>query len=415
MLSASLVVAPLHAQEPSPAAEAPTPPATPVAATDTAPPADVAADQAPIAAPMPVAALPVPAAPTTPADGAAAPPARLSVGSGGVFQPGLLLQGWLLAERTAATTSTFRLRRAEIHAKGEIISGLISYALMIDVAKVLEPKDTTVTVENQDPAPADGTKPETVTAKLPVGSMSVLQDFVITLTTAFADVSLGQFKIPVSWEGYNASAKLLFPERAPAATEFGDKRDLGLRVAKRFKYLGYTAAVFNGAGLNALDNNNDKDLALRVEAYPIDGLVLAGVAYASVGERRTYVKDRYEADVRYESGSFLAQGEYIRGREVGKAGPPVHGQGAYLALGWTFFDALQTCLRVGYLDPDIRKDLAPKKSADRDELFHGEVGLSYFVRKHEAKVALTYGRYEYDDRAVLEAKNQLLLATQISY
>ena len=127
--------------------------------------------------------------------------------------------------------------------------------------------------------------PTTVTINNPSSAVSVLQDFYITAMSQYADVSIGQFKIPVSWEGYNSSSKIVFPERAIISSTFGDKRDLGLRIEKKFKKLGYSAGVFNGQGLNNFDSNVQKDLALRLEAYPVEGLTIAGVTYDSVMQR----------------------------------------------------------------------------------------------------------------------------------
>jgi hypothetical protein len=351
--------------------------------------------------------------PEAPASISAAPPKQLTVGSGGLFQPGLLLQSWFVGDRSSeTTTSTFRLRRAEVSLKGEIVPGRVGYGLMIDPAKALEFKDATLAVSNQDPPPSDPSKPESVAAKQPASAVSVLQDFFVTVSTAFVDVSMGQFKAPVSWEGYNSSAKLLFPERAMVSKEYGDKRDLGLRLAKTFRYLGYSAGVFNGQGLNTLDANNDKDVSLRLEVYPTDGLVLAGMVYRSVGEREAGVKDRYEGDLRFERGPLLVQGEYIRAHDLGKAGPAVDAQGFYGALAWTFFGVLQPCIRAGYLDPDVDVDLDPDKSGGKDEATHGEVGINYYLVRHEAKAQLAYTRLQRDD---LPADNQVILAGQVSF
>src|SRR5205085_1236583 len=129
--------------------------------------------------------------------------------------------------------------------------GHVAYAVMIDPAKLLEFGDKTVAVANA-PAPADPAKPEQVNVKQPVSAVSMLQDVYLTFQFPIVDISLGQFKTPVSWEGYNSSSKLLFPERALVSRMFGDKRDLGLRLAKTFKRFGYSAGLFNGAGANNL-------------------------------------------------------------------------------------------------------------------------------------------------------------------
>jgi hypothetical protein len=418
----------------------------PAAAPLPAPPTEPASDQPPAGAPVPPApaapSAPEPVAPATPPPAASpplpatslsavspektqaagvegAPPKKLAVGSSGLFQPGLTLQGWFVLDHLDhrvpggfRTTTTFRLRRAEISAKGEILPGLVSYAVMIDPARALEFGTATVPVNNQDPPPT-GAAAESVNVKQPVGSSSILQDFFITFQSPLVDASIGQFKIPVSWEGYNSSQKLLFPERALVSREYGDKRDLGVRLAKTFEYVGFSAGMFNGAGQNNLDTNNAKDLALRLEAYPVSGLVLAGVIYGSVGKRRTSAaKARWEGDFRFEHGPFLFQGEFIRALDVSAAGARWLAQGFYGAVGWTFAEMLQPVVRLGYLDPNIHTNLQPVKATDKDEVWVIEGGVNYYLRKHEAKLQLAYSRFEYD---VSNPNNEVIFAAQVGF
>lgn len=402
-------------------------PALAAAAPADAPPESApapAAAGAPAAAPAKAPeSAPATAAAATPAPAPAAPPAaapvfpkKLSVGTSGLFQPGILLQAWFLVDGADAITSTFRLRRAELHVKGEIIPGKLAYAVMIDPAKVLEFKDFTVTVANQDPPPTDPTMPETVTERRPVSAVSALQDFYITWLTPWVDVSVGQFKIPVSWEGYNSSAKLLLPERAPVSREFGDKRDLGVRLAKTFKYFGYSAGVFNGAGLNNLDVDNSKDVGLRLEAYPIEGLMVGAVGYVSVGPlgagNNANNKDRYEADLRFERWNFLFQGEYIRAHDVAADGTATDAHGFYAAVAYTFFGHLQPVVRLGYFDPDLSADLMPASAAAKDEFWHLDVGVNWYIVKQEARLSAVYSRFEFDDKT---PNNELILAGQLSF
>jgi hypothetical protein len=295
--------------------------------------------------------------------------------------------------------STFRIRRAEVHVKGEIVPKLASYAVMFDPAKVLEDKSTVVPV-----TPVDPTTPQQVTVRQPVSAISVLQDVFITFQSEYADVSLGQFKIPVSWEGYNSSSKLIFPERSLVSRQFGDKRDLGLRIAKTTKYFGYSAGVFNGGGLNNLDTNNQKDFALRLEAYPIPSITVAGVIYSSVGQRnRAGTKDRYEADLRFEQEGILVQAEYIYARDItADYGPSFNGQGFYALAGYTFFDVLQPIVRLGYFDPNTGRDA--------DQMWEYNVGLNYYIRKHESKLQINYSKFP-------QARNedQFIFAAQVAF
>ena len=328
-------------------------------------------------------------------------PKELAVGKQGIFQPGVLLQGWFVFERSEATTTTFRMRRAEISAKGDIIPERVSYRVMFDVAKVLETQETEIPVPGADP----------VTVREAPGAISVFQDFFITFQSQFVDVSLGQFKIPVSYEGYNSSSKLILPERALVSREFGDRRDLGLRLEKKFDYFGYSAGLFNGSGLNNLDANNSKDVALRLEAYPLKGLVVGAVGYATLGERdESGAKDRWELDLSYEASGFLLRGEYIRGRNVGSGGTAVEGHGFYGAVGYRIADMLEPVVRVGYLDPDTDRNLGP--DGDDDEVWHFDAGINWYLSGHEAKLQLAYGRFEYND---LEPNNQVIAVAQVSY
>src|SRR6478609_4812144 len=149
---------------------------------------------------------------------------------------------------------------------------------MIDPARVLDnnsksiatdDKVTSVTVNNQ-------------------GTVTILQDYMVSFMSDYADLTVGQFKIPVSYEGYNSASKILFPERSVVSRRFGDQRDLGIKIDKKIgKNFYYQVAVFNGEGQNKLDTNKQKDLALRLEAYPIDGLMIAGAGYTRVGQRDT--------------------------------------------------------------------------------------------------------------------------------
>jgi hypothetical protein len=354
-------------------------------------------------APAPATAAAVDSAPPE-------PPRQLEVGGGtGFFRPGILLQGWYVADFTGTTSNDianmFRIRRAELSAQGEVVPGLVAYKLMIDPAKVLEFGSANIDVTPADPDNPD----EQVTIRQPVSAVSMFQDFYVTFQVPYVDISLGQFKIPVSWEAYNSTARLLFPERAQVVRSFGDRRDLGIRLAKKFDWFGYSAGVFNGAGQNNFDTNNTKDLALRLEGYPVEGLTVAGVVYMSVGDRdQPGTRDRYEGDLRFERWGLLFQGEYIYGHDRNASGTEVSGQGFYAALAYTFLGALQPCVRVGYFDPNIDED----GTGNSDELWQIDAGLNWYIQQNDAKLQISYSRFQYDQRT---ANNEVIVAAQVAY
>ncbi|HYV46411.1 MAG TPA: porin [Myxococcaceae bacterium] len=327
-------------------------------------------------------------------------PKKIAVGTNGLFQPGLLLQGWFVFDQTDVPANTFRIRRAEVSAKGEIVPGMVGYNVMFDPSRVREPTNTTLTDSNGD----------TVTVKTFPGAASAFQDVYLTFLSPVADVSVGQFKIPVSWEGFNSSAKLILPERSLVGVAYGDKRDIGIRVTKTFKNWMYSAGVFNGAVSNNLDTNNSKDLGLRLEVYPIEGLTLAGVGYASIGERLApTTRDRWEFDARYERGPLLFQSEYIHAYDGGGAGR-VEAQGFYGVFAYLVTDKIQPVIRVGYLDPNVARDLDPVADKGADEGWEFNAGVNYYLQKHEAKLQLAYQRVQYDVKTPL---NEVILAAQV--
>src|SRR5690606_35089678 len=121
-------------------------------------------------------------------------------------------------------------------------------------------------------------------------------------------------KIPVSYEGFNGSSKILFPERSLVSRQFGDRRDIGVKVEKKLfdDHLYYNLGVYNGSGQNRLDDDDQKDLGLRLEVYPFEGVTLAAVGYLGVGDRDTAdTKDRVEGDLRVELYDALLLAEYI--------------------------------------------------------------------------------------------------------
>jgi hypothetical protein len=384
-------------------------------------------------------AQPAPDAPP-PADAKPAEdiPKKVAVGkdSKGAFVTlGLLLQGWFIEDfstgtnaagddTTVSTLSTFRARRTEVSASGEMIPKLVKYKVMFDPARV---RDTLITTTAVDATGAP------VSIKTPVSALSTLQDLYITVQSSLADVSIGQFKIPVSWEGLNSSAKLLLAERAFVSNQFGDKRDVGLRVEKTFDKVGYVAGIYNGAGPNNFDNNNQKDLSLRLEVYPIKGMTIAGMAYDSVGYRtRAGTKDRWEGDFRYETGPFLIQAEYIRAVDVNVAGATActnaagkcTAQGGYAALGYTVKDLgagnwkgnLQPVVRIGFYDNDVDNPATDAMQAAEIERMDYEVGANYYLRNHEVKLQVSYDRQQFKNPNTVTTRpavNELILAAQV--
>jgi hypothetical protein len=345
----------------------------------------------------------VPAA--APPDSEPALPEKLSVGkSGGNFRPGALLQFWTIFAREAGEDAFgFRMRRAEIKVQGDIVPELVSYALMIDPARMLEFRSTSVEVQGEDPAP---TEPGSVTVQQPAASApyTVLQDYFITLTSEYVDFSMGQFKIPVSLEGITPSSKTVLPERSIASRAYGDRREIGLRFEKKIgDYFGYHAGIYHGSGQNRLDDDVDKDGALRLEAYPIAGVTVAAVGYTTIGDRDSSSRDRLELDARYDANDILVQSEYIHAWDAAGGGA-LEGRVFYGMIGYTLLDAIQPVFRVGQVDVDLE--------TDDTTVTQIEAGINYLFRMHEAKVGFVASFLRPD---VGPKHTDLILAAQVGF
>ena len=352
-------------------------------------------------------------------------PPQLTVAKTGFFQPSANLQVWAYAShlKVDATpdeswTSTVRIRRAEFRIKGEIVPKTFGYLAMFDAARLLDFSNKTVAVAGEMPAPE--TAGSVTVAQPPTGgATSILQDVALTYMNDYADVSVGQFKIPVSMEGAGSASKLLFPERALVARRYGDRRDIGIKAEKKFEQFGYTLGLYNGEGQNKWDSNDQKDLTLRLEAYPIKELTLAVVGYTAIAERdEVGTKDRIEGDVKLEKNGVLLQAEYIRAWDMtGTAAKHkrIQGQGFYVVAGYTFFEKLQPLVRIGSLDPEIGEDENGAKAVDpNDETNSYELGVNYYFTAHDAKLQLAGSYFDPEQRSQ-HPRFDLTLAAQIAF
>jgi hypothetical protein len=421
LLGAAAMVPALATAQPAPATP-PVAPATPApVAAPVETPAPAPAATAPAAAPIalaPAPAAPVVAPPPAPAEPPL--PSKLSVGSGGgAWQPGALLQFWIDWSRqnekvpgksvpvADEKTLTFRLRRAEVKVKGDIVPKLVGYQVMIDPARALEVNQAKVAAPNGTDTVTVAQPPVDASGKF--SALTILNDFFITFQSDYADVSLGQFKIPVSYEGYNSASKILFPERAPVARLYGDKRDMGLRIEKKLgDYFGYSAGLFNGTGQNRLDDDTEKDGALRLEGY-LEGATVAAVGYTTLGKRQKASRDRVEVDVKYDAHDAYLIGEYIHAWDTKGGGKAVEGHGGYVEAAYTLFKHLQPMVRVGDVEPDMDKP--------GDHYWHYEAGVGWLLQKNEAKLQLALAIFDPTNPSppTNPKRTELILAAQAGF
>ena len=108
-------------------------------------------------------------------------------------------------------------------------------------------------------------------------------------------VTVGQFKYNFTLEGLEGTPDRIPVLRAesindiasPLGTTGGSLRDDGVQLSggsKDILGLKYAVALINGAGLNARDNNDDKDIVGRVSISPLNGFTLGVSGYQGKGQ-----------------------------------------------------------------------------------------------------------------------------------
>jgi phosphate-selective porin OprO and OprP len=251
------------------------------------------------------------------------------------------------------------------------------------------------------------------------GSSAKLLDAVLGYTI-IPELKLtgGQFKIPFSLENFISDAKLETINRSQVVEALaarkkdviGDQngRDIGVQASgSLFKtedraIVDYAIGVFDGAGINATDNNDQKDLAGRVVVHPIPGLNIGGSFYRGDdrwGKNSTLnqTRDRVGAEFAYYYKALDLKGEYIRGKDGS-----TKKDGWYLLGGYYVIPhVLQGIVKYDTYDPD--------RSKDDDRANVTTLGLNWIVNKW----ALLQVNYEYKDEQGTEVGNNVF-STQLT-
>jgi hypothetical protein len=421
----------------APAAAAATPSAasdTPAQPTESVAPAQEAAPApTPVIAPAaPVAAAPrPPVTEVAPVETVSEPkkdkaettlPSKLGFGDIGWLQIGVLMQGWydlkwnssIPENASRKTASTFRMRRAEIKVSGDLLGGAASYLISFDPAATYKygSKDYTVATGKTDASGKALT--QTVTTFAPPGNTAALKLFWVQLKSPYVDAAIGQFKYPISYEGQSSSAELLFPERAYSTRYFGDTYDMGVRLEKKFDFFKYQVFLLNGSGQNQIDTNLQKDLSVRLEVTPIEGVTVGTSGLTSLAQRTTQptTRDIIEGFGRFNKYDVLVQGELIWGK-VGSTSSNAErtkAAGRYVMLGYTIAKRLQPVFRLGYLNTDKTVNPADRNSyalyapfsQQSDEVRSYEFGLNYYLKGNNLKLQAAYGYFDFDNVPTLQ-------------
>lgn len=196
----------------------------------------------------------------------------------------------------------------------------------------------------------------------------------------YFNFTVGQAKIPFSLENLTSSPKLDLIDRSQvveALTARGkdvggnqNGRDIGILLSGTILQLNYRPVVdyrlgiYNGAGINVADNNENKDIAARLIVHPVLGLDISAALYNGtrfVPEVKTgtvvttpsknVTRDRLGFDLSYDKNNFSLRSEYISGKD-----DQTDREGYYILGGYYFFEKkFQLLAKYDFYDADKAK------------------------------------------------------------
>lgn len=196
----------------------------------------------------------------------------------------------------------------------------------------------------------------------------------------YFNFTIGQAKIPFSLENLTSSNKLELIDRSQAVEALvargkdvgGNQngRDIGIQLGgtilklKDRPVVDYRLGVYNGSGINTVDNNEKKDYAARLILHPVTGLDISGALYNGsrfVPEVKTGTvvttpaknvdRDRYAFDLSYDLKNLSIRGEYLHGTDE-----LTDREGYYAQAGYYFFEKkLQFLAKYDFYDADKSK------------------------------------------------------------
>jgi phosphate-selective porin len=215
--------------------------------------------------------------------------------------------------------------------------------------------------------------------------------------TANHSIDVGQFKIPIGYEGDQVSSgnlqtverALFFTQRDPSGADqgYGDVRDTGAQLRGTIGPVDYRLGVFNGLGdrQNTTASSDPKAVVARLAYRPafVQGLTVGvsggrGNTALGAGNRR-FENELLNAFAAYKRDKITFQAEYLQGETQlrgGAANSDVRGY--YGSLGYLFTPKLEGVFR--YDSFDSARNVANAEVRDIT------LGLNYYIKGSNAKI-----------------------------
>lgn len=244
------------------------------------------------------------------------------------------------------------------------------------------------------------------------------------MPSKMANIRAGQFKVPLTLENqlsltalemiYNARSVSSLAGMAGDPLQYSDKnstskggRDIGIQLSGSTVDMGshdlisYTAGLFQGTGVNVVENNNHKDFAGMLLFEPIKGWRIGGSTYFGqskiVTETTSHVRNRWTISSDYDSDKIYARAEYLRGNDGGIDKEGIYGVATYKCLE----NKLHLSGKVDYYNSNKNFN---------SEAIDYTAGVSYFFYK-KCRMQLNYTYSDYNKK--WNQKNSNFVAAQM--
>lgn len=223
----------------------------------------------------------------------------------------------------------------------------------------------------------------------------ILVDAMVDVVFAeYADLRFGQFRVPFGVENDTSSADLdtinfsqPVSKLAPGRDVGTMGRDVGAMLTGRISVFDYSLGLFNGAGANKTDTNDEKDFAGRVGVRPFDFLTVGASLYKGKADAAAGAplirRDRTGIHAGVSFGDVSLKGELIWAEDG-----DIDRRGWFVQAGWFVLPKqLQIVAKIDAYDKNTAL------SGDRTSLY--TAGLNWiFSGKTKLQVNYEYLRNE---------------------
>ncbi len=259
-----------------------------------------------------------------------------------------LFQLWGIGNYEKPTNHQYlRIRRAEIKLSGSYLKDW-KYFLMIDPARLLR-------------APGS--------SQPPIGN--ALQDFGVGYPPAENfEITVGQFKPPITAEGLDPSSGLALPERSLLTRVYDERRELGLRLSYKQENWNVASMLSTGVPVSADESQTLQDLNTRAEWNPQKDSSIG--AFITIGKWSYSKKGRWGLNLRTKEEKFELSAEYVQGKDGAR-----HSKGFTTEIGYWLQEDLEPIFRLELFSPDQSIKTSGKAQT---------LGVNYILSKSNLKL-----------------------------